>query len=103
MKQAYILTRGAAADLREIVRYTQREWGTKQCREYTQQIEIVATELALARGVYLVRDDLFPGLRVRRAGHHYIFCLPQVDGPAYILAILHERMDLIARLQERLD
>jgi len=40
---------------------------------------------------------------VRRAGQHFLFCLPRKDQPALILAMLHERMDIIARLQERLD
>ena len=103
MNRPYILTRSAAAELREIVRYTQREWGTTQCRMYIERLETTATQLALGEGVFRTRDDLLPGLRVRRAGHHYIFCLPQVAEPPVILAILHERMDLITRLKERLD
>ncbi len=101
--QPYILTTGAAADLQEIARYTEKEWGAEQRHEYIQQIETVATELALGCGVFRDRDDLYPRVRVRLAGHHYIFCLPQTDAPALILAILHERMDHIARLKERLD
>ncbi|MEX2498806.1 MAG: type II toxin-antitoxin system RelE/ParE family toxin [Wenzhouxiangellaceae bacterium] len=101
--QPYILTRSAAADLRDVVRYTRQTWGREQCRAYVVQIEEAATVLALGQGVYKNRDDLMPGLRVRRAGHHYLFCLPRDDQPALILAILHERMDIIARLQERLD
>jgi len=50
MTQPYVLSRGAAADLRGIVR----------------------------------------------------FCLPRQSRQTLILAILHERMDLIARLKERL-
>ena len=103
MTQAYILTRGAVSDLEEITRYTNREWGAQKCRDYIQQIENVATELALAQGVFRIRDDLYPGVRVRRVGRHYIFCLPQSGKPALILAILHERMNLIMRLSERLD
>ena len=34
--------------------------------------------------------------------YHYIFCLPRDDAPALIVAILHERMDLMARLADRL-
>jgi plasmid stabilization system protein ParE len=103
VNRPYILTRSAAAELREVVRYTQREWGTAQCRTDIEQLEKTATELALGQGVFRRRDDLQPGLRVRLAGRHYIFCLPQTGEPALILAILHERMDLIARLKERLD
>lgn len=103
MTAPYILTRSAAADLREIVRYSLKAWGRPQCQAYIAQIEEAAEELALGQGVFKCRDDLLPGLRVRRAGHHYVFCLPDDDQPALILAILHERMDQIVRLKERLD
>lgn len=103
MTRAYRLTRSAAADLRGIVRYTLQKWGQAQCRAYVTQIETAATELALGQGLFRNRDDLLPGLRVRLIGHHYLFCLPQPGQPALILAILHERMDTIAHLKERLD
>jgi len=103
VNRPYILTRSAAADLQEVVRYTQREWGIAQCRTYVERLETAATELALGQGRFRQRDNLLPGLRVRLAGHHYIFCLPQAEGPAAVLAILHERMDVITRLKERLD
>jgi plasmid stabilization system protein ParE len=103
VNRPYVLTRSAQADLKEIVRYTQREWGIAQCRAYVERLETSATELALGQGRFRQRDDLLPGLRVRLAGHHYIFCLPKTEGTAVVLAILHERMDLIMRLKERLD
>ena len=34
--------------------------------------------------------------------HHYIFCLPRKDAPALVVAIFHEKMDLMARLTDRL-
>ena len=103
MSRRYVLTRSAQADLQQVVRYTQREWGTAQCRAYIERLEAAATELALGQGRFRQRDDLLPGLRLRLEGHHYVFCLPQTEGPAVVLAILHERMDLITRLKERLD
>lgn len=103
MIQPYILTAGAAIDLQKIANYTEREWGTTQRQEYIRQIETAAIELAQGRGTFRQRDDLYPGIFVRLAGHHYVFCLPRVDAPALILAILHEQMDIIARLKERLD
>jgi len=103
LTRAYVLTRSAAADLHGIVRYTMETWGQEQCRAYVDQLEEAATELALGRSPFRSRDDLLPGLRVRRAGQHFLFCLPRKDQPALILAMLHERMDIIARLQERLD
>ncbi len=103
MSQPYILTAGAAVDLQKIAIYTEKEWGPTQRQEYIRQIETAAIELAQGRGAFRQRDDLCPGVRVRLAGHHYIFCLPRADAPALILAILHERMDIIAQLKERLD
>jgi toxin ParE1/3/4 len=47
-------------------------------------------------------NSLLPGLRMKAVGRHYIFCLPQTNGPALILAILHERMDVILRLKDSL-
>ncbi|MDO3378858.1 type II toxin-antitoxin system RelE/ParE family toxin [Geoalkalibacter halelectricus] len=103
MTRPYVLTRSAAADLRNIVRYTVEHWGHAQCRSYIADLEAAAGEVALGIGVFRKHDDLLPGLRVRLVGHHYLFCLPRSGQPALILAILHERMDIIARLKERLD
>ncbi|MFQ5356435.1 MAG: type II toxin-antitoxin system RelE/ParE family toxin [Mariprofundaceae bacterium] len=103
MTQAYVLSAGAAEEIRDIARSTERKWGTAQRKEYIRKIEVVAIELAQGVGRFRQRDDLYPGVRVKLAGHHYVFCLPRVDAPALILAILHERMDLISRLKERLD
>lgn len=103
MTHPCILTWAAEADLQNIVRYTLREWGVEQSRIYIKQLEITATELALGQGIFRKRDDLYPDLRVRLTGHHFIFCLPQQEKPAVKIAILHERMSLITRLKERLD
>lgn len=35
--------------------------------------------------------------------HHYVFCLPRGSALALVVAIFHERMDLMARLSERLN
>jgi plasmid stabilization system protein ParE len=102
MTRPYVLTRSAAADLRSIIRYTLEQWGEAQCRAYVARIEAAASELALGKGTFKRLDELIPGLRARRAGRHVLFCLPRPEQPALILAILHERMDFIARLKERL-
>jgi len=102
MTPPYRLTKGAAADLRGIVRYTLEQWSKEQCRTYVAQIEETASALAKGEGPFKNLDDVHPGLRMKVAGHHYIFCLPQRDRPALILAILHERMDIMVRLKNRL-
>ncbi|ECP5445232.1 type II toxin-antitoxin system RelE/ParE family toxin, partial [Salmonella enterica] len=42
-------------------------------------------------------------LRMIHCEHHYVFCLPRGSAPALVVAIFHERMDLMARLSERLN
>ncbi|MBO9331226.1 type II toxin-antitoxin system RelE/ParE family toxin [Achromobacter xylosoxidans] len=102
MTRPYVLSRGAAADLRGIVRHTLETWGEAQAVAYVAELETAACEVAQGQGVFKQLDELLPGLRVRRAGRHVLFCLPRHNRQALILAILHERMDLMARLKERL-
>ena len=106
MRQArtgnYVYTREAEAELREIVRYSTRQWGVAQARAYARQIDAVAAALAAGQGVFKDWGDLLPGLRGQGAGSHYVFCVDRPGQSALILAILHQRMDLMARLKERL-
>ncbi len=103
MSQPYVLTRGAEDDLRSIVRYTVRQWGQRQCRAYIAELEARASSLACGQGVFKDMSALLPGLRVAACGRHLIFLMPRPDAPALVLAILHERMDILARLSSRLE
>lgn len=102
MTRPYVLSKGAAADLRNITRYTLDAWGEAQCRSYIQELEDAAEALAKGEGAFKDRSDILPGLRMIWSGKHCIFCMPQPGRPALILAVLHERMDIIARLISRL-
>ncbi|EGI16442.1 plasmid stabilization protein [Escherichia coli M605] len=100
---AYILTTDAEADLRGIIRYTRKQWGTAQARRYIVRLEHAIAGLAAGRGPFKDMSELFPELRMMRCEHHYVFCLPRWSAPALVVAILHERMDLMVRLTERLN
>lgn len=102
MSHRHIYAQQAAAELREIVRYTTRQWGAAQARTYARQIDAAAAELAVGQGAYKEWGDVLPGLRVKAAGSHYVFGVLRPGQAALILAILHQRMDLMARLEERL-
>lgn len=102
MSRAYFLTKGAAADLRDITRHTLAQWGQAQCRAYIGELEKAAEAVAKGDGVFKDMSAVIPGLRVVRCGKHYIFCMPQKEGLPLLLAILHERMDIMERLQARL-
>lgn len=95
----YILTQSAKKDVKGIWNYTADKWGVEQADRYHRQLEshflAIACRELLGRQVpdtdentWSVRCD------------HYIFFLP--GERTVILAVLHEKMNLIARLRERL-
>jgi plasmid stabilization system protein ParE len=99
---AYLLTDAAEADLRGIIRYTGTQWGDAQVRSYITQLERGIGRLAAGEGAFKPLSEIHPALRMAHCEHHYVFCLSREDAPALIVAILHERMDLMARLAGRL-
>ncbi len=102
MSVQYVLTLAAEADLRGIVRYTRKAWGDAQARSYAAKLERGLEATVSGQGAFRDMSALYPGLRMARCEHHFIFVLPRDAAPALVVAIFHERMDLMARLQERL-
>ena len=86
----YELTPAAEADLREIARYTLRQWGVRQQRRYARQLE--ACFRGIADGSLRSRDfsAQYPQVRVTRCQHHYVFSLRPAGQKPRIFAVLHE-------------
>jgi toxin ParE1/3/4 len=99
----YLLAKGAADDLRNIIRYTNERWGETRCLTYVRQLEDAAAAVARGEGIFKDLSVFHPGLRMVRCGRHCIFCLPRPGALPVILAILHERMDIMVRLKSRLE
>lgn len=76
--------------------------GGAQVRRYVSGLERGIANLAEDRGLFKDMSALYPALRMTRCQDHYVFCLPQQDAPARIVAIFRERMDLMKRLVDRL-
>lgn len=102
MTGRYVLAPGAEADIRGIARYSLEHWGERKARAYLAAIDTATAAVAQGRGAFARMDDVVPGLRVAASGRHRIFCLSRTDRPALVLAVLHERMDIVARLAARL-
>lgn len=102
MTAHYVLLAAAEADLRDIIRYTRERWGDDQTRRYVAKLTRGIEAVAAGKGAYKDVSALYPGLRMVRCEHHYIFCLPRDDAPALVVALFHERMDLMVRLADRL-
>jgi len=98
----YELTPDAEADLHDIALYTLKTWGLAQMGRYESALEnnlkgIGAGE-TLTRPVFEHRFDI----RVSRCEHHYVFAQMRENDVPLIVAVLHEKMDLLVRLRERL-
>jgi plasmid stabilization system protein ParE len=100
---SYVLSAAAEADLRDIIRYTRKQWGDAQTRAYVAKLQRGIEGVATGQGFFKDMAALYPGLRMIHCEHHYIFCLPRDGAPALVVAIFHERMDLMTRLEDRLQ
>jgi len=99
---SYVLTDAAEADLRNIIGYTRRQWGVAQVRRYVAKLKAGMANVAAGKGVFKEMDALYPKLRMMHCERHIIFCLPRENAPALVIALFHERMDLLVRIAERL-
>ncbi len=99
----YHLTAKAEADLRSIIRYMRKEWGDTQTHRYIDKLEQGIVSLTQGKSVFRDMGDLYPKLRMKKCEHHYVFCLPRENEPSLIIAIFHERMDLMSRLADGFD
>ena len=89
--------------MRGIIRHTRKEWGDAQVRRYIAKLEQGMTRLASRQGTFKDMSALYPALLMAHCEHHYVFCLLRERSPALIVAIFHERMDLMTRLSDRLN
>ena len=103
MSAEYRLTLAVEADLRAIIRYTRGQWGDAQTRRYVAKLRTGMENVAVGRGSFKAMTAIHSGLRMLHCEHHYIFCLHRDDAPALVVAILHERMDLMMRVADRLE
>ena len=100
---AYQLTKNAQFDLFDIYEYTITKWGIDQAERYKERIKATCLEIASgsvkSRSFSKSREDL----QFIRCENHYIFFTIRKNKPTLIIAIFHERMDLIKRMVARLQ
>ena len=99
---AYELTLDAEEDLLGIAIYTIETWGLAQADRY--EAALVRHFEGLGRGDVRTSTPISPRpeLRASRCLHHHVFSLHDEEKAPLILAILHEKMDILTRLAERL-
>ncbi len=93
------LTRRALADLREIERYSVKEWGRKAADRYLDEIEAALNRLRENPTILQMEPEFSPGLWFYRVQKHVLAC-DLNKNQILVLTVLHTSMDLPARLQE---
>ena len=87
--------------LLQIWDYTDQKWGEEQADAYVNSLVAFAHELPSHRARWRpMRGKGFSGIWLIRHKHHYLFFRELSNGQIGILSILHENMDLPARLRE---
>lgn len=97
------LTPSAEADLEEIARYTLRTWGERQAERYAAALDECFEKIAAGRAISRTFSAVFPQVEVTRCEHHYVFFVRSGNGKSCVIAILHDRMEIVARLKHRLS
>jgi len=89
------------ARLLEIWDYTERTWGAKQADACIRAlIAAIAKAQTERHGWRPLRDRTLTGVYFIRHEHHYIFFRELSDGTLGVISILHENMDIPARLRD---
>lgn len=99
MKARVDFTVQAAADLREIGRYTKETWGLAQARHYRQELELAFQKLGLAPEAGRLREEIALKVRSFKVAQHIAFHVPRRGGIT-ILRVLHPGRDVQAALEQ---
>ena len=87
--------------LLEIWDYTERTWGEEQADTYVRDLVVAINATCDARHAWRpVLDNALIGVYFIRHQHHYIFFRELSTGGVGVINILHENMDIPARLKE---
>ena len=98
----YVLSEEAKTDLEEITEYSFAKYGVEQTLEYIAGLEQAAENLARSLGHFKELTEVHPALRMKKCEKHYIFGIVRANQPFLVIAVFHERMQLMQRLQGRL-
>jgi len=88
----------------EVWDYTEKKWGEKQAdayvRELVAEIETISSQRHRWRPVL---DESLKGVYFFRHRHHYVFFRELSRRRLGVISVLHEKMDIPARLREDAD
>ena len=98
MKQTYLIKRAALTDLKDIARYTRKNWGRNQEKVYIKGIFDCFDKIARRETFNVDFSHIKAGCFKCKVNHHLVFFQWLKDGRPEIIRILHEEMDVQMQL-----
>ena len=98
----FTLTPAAEQDLAGVWDYSFDTWSADQADRYLEKIESCCERIASGEALCRTFGEIDPRLKSHHCERHYIFFLATDEKPI-VIAVLHERMDLLRRLKDRLE
>lgn len=98
----YEKTPAVDQDWQDIAEYTFENFGEDQLRKYTSDLNKCLEDMAKSKGRFKEITIHGDRLRIKHCQKHYVFALIRKDKPMLVIAIFHERMDLMQRVKKRL-
>jgi toxin ParE1/3/4 len=95
-----IFRQQAIDDLNAIWVYTRNTWSEKQADKYYTSLEFACLQIAENPELGKEYEEIKPKLLGLRAGKHIIFYQAVNDKEIEIIRIIHERMDLLKRVDK---
>ncbi len=100
---SYQLTCKAEEDINDIARYTLKQWGKAQSMRYAEKLERCFQAVVDGVAYSYQFSEVYPQVKVCRCEHHYIFYIYPDKRQPVIIAVLHERMDILVQLKKHLS
>lgn len=98
----YERSQAALQDWQDIVEYTLDRHGAGQTEKYTAGLIRCIEAMAQNSGHFKEIEVDGLTVRIKHCQKHYIFSLIRKNAPMMVIALFHERMDLMSRLKNRL-
>lgn len=90
---AFLVSKAARADLKNIAAYMQKIWGTQQHRAYFKNLDLAFHFMAQTTLASMSCNYIVEGLRKHRFESHTIF-YENINNQIIMLRVLHKNMDV---------
>jgi len=90
----------ALLDLRGIWNYTIDKWSEKQADKYYHLLNAACRNISSDPTIGRKYSEVREGILGYSCGKHIVFYKVETDASVTIVRILHQRMDLVSRLDE---